>query len=269
MATLGWADRDSVARMARRIVPWDAASAVHLLFVDESGKPSDRDFAIGGVAIHGTRWHELRSGWSQVLSEHGWPDDREIKWHGIQTGEVPPALADALFAALAAAPVTCFVVVLRTLAARKEFRELVGSDEQTYTTALKFLVERFQRWLSRHDGHGAVVLDSRLPHLDNRLRRYYERLQREGTEYVRLERLVDALLLGPSHHSIGLQTADLVVASTRAARGRLGDASRWHRQLEHRFARHPDTGEVAGVGKVVWPREPGRVIERPGKLFPG
>lgn len=246
-----------------------AIHAVHLLFVDESGRPSDTVFAIGGIAIDGGRWHELRSSWSEVLSTHGWPQEREIKWHGIQTGEVPPGLADALFAALAAAPITCFAVVLRTVAGKKESPELVGSDEATYATALKFLVERFQRWLSRNDSYGAIVLDSRLPELDGRLRRYYERLQREGTEYVRLERLVDALLLGPSHHSIGLQAADLVVASTRAARGRLGDASRWQRELEHRFARHPDTGEVAGVGKVVWPKEPGRVVERPGKLFPG
>ena len=241
---------------------------MHLLFVDESGKPSDAVFAIGGVAVEGARWHELASGWSRALSAHGWPEDREIKWHGIRTGEVPPALADALFTALAEAPITCFVVVLRTVAAGREHPELVGSDEATYTTGLKFLAERFQRWLSRHDGHGALVLDSRLPDLDNRLRRHYERLRREGTEYVRLERLVDALLLGPSHHSIGLQAADLVVASARAARGRPGDASRWHRQLDPRFARHPDTGEVAGVGLVVWPPDPGRAVERPGKLFP-
>jgi hypothetical protein len=240
---------------------------VHQLFVDESGTPSDNLFAIGGVAVEGMRWHELRTGWADALSTYGWPEDREIKWHGIQTGEVPPDLADALFAAVAAAPITCFVVVLRTAAARKEHPELVSSSETTYTTGLKFLAERFQRWLSRRDGYGALVLDSRLPDLDNRLRRYYERLQREGTEYVRLERLVDALLLGPSHHSIGLQAADLVVACTRAARGRLGDASRWQRQLEHRFARHPDTGEVAGVGLVVWPRDPGPTVERPGKLF--
>jgi hypothetical protein len=68
---------------------------------------------------------------------------------------------------------------------------------------------------------------------------------------VRLERLDDALLLGPSHYSIGLQAADLVVASGP------------------RLARHPDTGETDGVGLVVWPTDPGRVVERPGKLFPG
>ena len=114
-----------------------------------------------------------------------------------------------------------------------------------------------------------MVLDSRLADLDDRLRRFYERLQRDGTEYMTMGRLVDSLLLGPSHRSLGLQAADLVVGSAREARMRLGDASRWQRQLEPRFARHPDTGETQGIGRVEWPRDPGRVIEKPGKLFEG
>lgn len=242
---------------------------MHLLFVDESGKPSDSVFAIGGVAVDGDRWHELRDTWRRVLIAHQWPEGREIKWHGIQTGDVPPGLADALFAGLADAPLTCFVVLLRPAAARKEAAELVASEEATYATALKFLAERYQRWLAHTGSYGALVVDSRLEDLDQRLRRFYDQLQRDGTEYLRLDRLVDGLLLGPSHHSIGLQVADLVVGSARAARGRLGDASRWQRQLDHLFARHPGTGEAAGVGRVEWPKDPGRVVERPGKLFPG
>jgi Protein of unknown function (DUF3800) len=241
---------------------------VQLLFVDESGTPDEPVFALGGIAVDGGRWSELRDLWARALAAHRWPRDREIKWHGITTGEVPPALADALFAALAAAPITCFVVILRPIAARKEAPELVSSADAIYATALKFLLERFDRSLARRDDHGAVIVDSRLKDLDDRLRRFYERLQREGTEYVRLDRLVDALLLGPSHHSVGLQAADLVVGSARAARGRLGDASRWQSRLEPRFARHPDTGEVAGVGRVEWPRDPGRKVDLPGKLFP-
>jgi Protein of unknown function (DUF3800) len=143
---------------------------MQLLFVDESGTPDDAVFALGGIAVDGDRWTELRDLWAAALATHRWPHD--------------------------------------------------------------------------------------------------ERLQREGTEYVRLDRLVDALLLGPSHHSIGLQAADLVVGSARAARGHLGDASRWQSELEPRFARHPDTGEVRGVGRVEWPRDPGRRIDQPGKLFP-
>jgi hypothetical protein len=78
---------------------------------------------------------------------------------------------------------------------------------------------------------------------------------------------VDALFLGPSHYSVGLQAADLVVASTLAASGgQLGDASRWHKQLLARFARHPATGKVEGVGLKVYPSRLGGV-EPAAKLF--
>ena len=70
---------------------------VHLLFLDESGQLSERHFfALGGVALRDTDWRELRDLWQETLAAHGWPADEEIKWHGIRTGEVPPALADAV-----------------------------------------------------------------------------------------------------------------------------------------------------------------------------
>ena len=112
-----------------------------------------------------------------------------------------------------------------------------------------------------------IVLDSRRREVDDRMRRFFERLQREGTDYAELDRLVDSLLLGPSHFSLGLQIADLVVGSAMSAQRGPGDGSRWHKQLLPRFARHPDTGEVDGVGLKVFP---GRIVaEEPpsSKLF--
>ena len=93
---------------------------MHILFLDESGKPDDQVFAVGGIAVRADRWGELRDRWDAALAEHGWPDDREIKWHGTQTGEVPPALADAIFEAIAGAPVSCYVTYLRPLAGRED-----------------------------------------------------------------------------------------------------------------------------------------------------
>jgi hypothetical protein len=241
---------------------------VHLLFLDESGKPSDRLFAVGGVAVRADEWDALRAAWEAALTAGGWPLDREAKWHGIRTGAVPPPLADGLFKAIACCPVTCFVTVLSPLAGRKRDEAFFASDEDTYATALMFLAERYQRWLADLGSHGVIVVDSRREDADERVRRFFERLHREGTPYVRLERIVDALFLGPSHHSIGLQAADLVVASTLAAqRGELGDATRWHRQLLPRFARHPATGEVDGVGLKRYPPTVQGEEEPPSKLF--
>ena len=68
---------------------------MHILFLDESGKPGDRAFAVGGIAVAADRWAELRQLWETALADQRWPADREAKWHGIRVGDVPPALADA------------------------------------------------------------------------------------------------------------------------------------------------------------------------------
>ena len=182
---------------------------MYLLFVDESGRPDDRAFAVGGVAVRADEWGGLRDHWLATLEAHGWPPNKELKWHGIRTGAVPPQLADAIYSAIAASPITCFVIIVKPLGARQRRPDLFGTREDVNTQSLMWLAERYQRFLSRNDAHGAVVVDSRRPEMDERLRRFFERLQRDGTPCVRLERIIDALLLGPSSHSIGLQTADL------------------------------------------------------------
>lgn len=229
---------------------------MHLLFLDETGKPSDASFAVGGVAVRADEWPVLRDRWNTALATAGWPADKEVKWHGTRTGEVAPALADELFAALAGAPITCFVVVLRPLAGKQAHAEFFASDEDTYATALTFLAERFHRFLTREDSHGVIVLDSRERESDDRLRRYFDRIHREGTRYTELGRIVDSLLLGPSHFSLGLQVADLVVGTTLAAQRAPGDATRWLKQLQPCFARHPDSGEIDGVGLKFFPEKP-------------
>ena len=240
---------------------------MHLLFLDESGEPDGKSFALGGVAVRADEWQTVRLHWEKALSDQGWPLDKEPKWHGIQTGEVPPALADALFEAIAQAPVTCFVVVLRPIAGRREESEFFKTDEDTYATGLTFVGERFQRFLEDHDSYGVIVLDSRRSEVDDRMRRFFERIQREGTAYRELDRIVDSLLLGPSHRSLGLQVADLVVASTLKAQYAMGDASRWFRQLQPRFARHPGTGKIDGVGLKIYPPPVKGEEEAPSKLF--
>ena len=239
---------------------------VQFLFVDESGNPSDRKFAIGGVAVHAHEWPMFRERWQAMLARHRWPAGDEIKWHLIRTGLIPPAMADDIYAELARSEITCFVVVLRPLAARRERPDLFATDEDVYQQGLMYLTERFHRTLGRDDDVGAIVVDSRMPEVDARLRRFFDELLTDGTPYTGLERLVDTVLLGPSHHSIGLQAADLVVGCTLASRDLLGDASRWFRRLEPRFAHHPDTLLLEGVGLVEYPKQPQTRTRGTGKL---
>jgi hypothetical protein len=97
---------------------------MRLLFLDDSGRlDEDGLFALGGIAVADRDWHELRDRWLDALRSYEWPLDREVKWHGVRKGEVPPALADTMFAALAAAPVTAYVVLLDLPRGRTEFPE--------------------------------------------------------------------------------------------------------------------------------------------------
>ena len=67
---------------------------MRLLFLDESGRIGhDSLFALGGVAVRAEDWRALRAGWLAPLEAHGWDPANEVKWHGIQKGYVPPALA--------------------------------------------------------------------------------------------------------------------------------------------------------------------------------
>jgi len=235
---------------------------MHLLFLDESGQLSERKlFALGGIAIRDTDWPQLRRLWQETLAAHAWPAEKEVKWHGIRTGEVPPALADAVVAALGRAPVRCYVTLLDIELGATVAPEFFTTDEDTYATGLMFLAERFQLLLEAEDDVGMIVVDSRFREDDARLRRFFADLTHDGSPYSRLDRIVEGLFLGPSHTSIGLQCADLVCAITAAAERGGGQARGYLKTLMPRFATHPATGALDGVGIKRFPERARRPRE--------
>ena len=236
---------------------------MQLLFLDESGQIDKGGlFALGGIAVRDTAWSDLRGRWQETLDAHAWPLDKEIKWHLIQKGGVPPALADAIFAMLAAAPVTAYVALLDQELGAKMFPEFFATPEDTYATGLMFLAERFHHLLDAEDDLGLIVIDSRFREDDARLRRFFADLTKDGTPFMQLPRIVEGLFLGPSHYSVGLQCADLIVAMTANAERGPGIGRGYLKRVLPRFARHPATGELDGVGIKRFPepvpREHGR-----------
>lgn len=227
---------------------------MQLLFLDESGQLTERKFfALGGVALRDADWPLLREHWQATLTRRAWPLDREVKWHGIRKGEVPPALADDLVKTLARAPVTAYVTLLDIELGLRDAPEFFATDEETYATGLMFLAERFQLRLEAADDLGMIVVDSRFREDDARLRRFFADLTKDGSPYSRLDRIVEGLFLGPSHYSIGLQVADLVVAITAAAERGQGQARGYLKTMLPRFATHPATGALDGVGIKRFP----------------
>ena len=91
-----------------------------------------------------------------------------------------------------------------------------------------FLAERFHKLLEAEDDLGLIVVDSRFREEDARLRRFFADLTKDGTPFMQLPRIVEGLFLGPSHYSIGLQCADLVVAMTAQRRARARHRPRLH-----------------------------------------
>jgi len=243
---------------------------VYLLFLDEAGTPAEREFVLGGVAVEVRRWHELRSRWGAVAGAHGRPAEAEVKWVNLnRTGRLASELADVLVEC----GVTAFVVELRTREGRTAAEALFASPDDVYATALMFIAERFQRFLVHGDDYGAIVLDHREGTQDERLRHFFRRLADNGTPYMRLERIVDPILLSPSHHTLGIQAADLVVGShltaSRAQTRRISPkraavAREVHERLLPCFARHPHTGAIDGVGIKRFP-DPASAMA--GRLF--
>ena len=41
---------------------------MHLLFLDESGKPDEKTFAVGGVCVEAGDWDVLRQRWQAALA---------------------------------------------------------------------------------------------------------------------------------------------------------------------------------------------------------
>ena len=230
---------------------------MHLLFLDESGQIDQGGlFALGGIAVRDTDWPRARGVWQETLAAHGWPLDREIKWHGIRTGEVPPALADAVFAMLAAAPVHCLRDAARpSSSGRERSPSSSRTPEDIYATGLMFLAERFHHLLDAEDDLGMIVVDSRFREDDARLRRFFADLTKDGTPYMQLPRIVEGLFLGPSHYSIGLQCADLVVAMTANAERGHRPGARLPEEAAAALRRHPATGELDGVGIKRFPEQ--------------
>jgi len=180
---------------------------------------------------------------------------KEIKWHGIRKGEVPPAVAVAVVVALGRAPIRCYVTLLDIELGTRDAPEFFRTDEDTYATGLMFLAERFQLLLEAADDVGMIVVDSRFREDDARLRRFFADLTKDGSPYSRLDRIVEGLFLGPSHYSIGLQCAGLVCSITAAVERGGGQARGYLKTLLPRFATHPATGALDGVGIKRFPEQ--------------
>lgn len=91
-----------------------------------------------------------------------------------------------------------------------------------YHYCLAILLERFNFWVNRREGHGDVMAESRGGKEDRRLKDSFARLWNQGTDYVRPDQLQRAftskqLKVKPKSLNVsGLQLADLIAHPSRS-----------------------------------------------------
>ena len=120
----------------------------------------------------------------------------------------------------------------------------IKTPEQVHTLTYKTLLTSFQqrlKELTESNGlkvNGIVISDHRNPFQDSALRNFHmDLLKSDTTESPTYPNLIESLFLTPSHHSIGIQLADLV--SGAIFRYFEHNDDRWYKLIEENFWKPP------------------------------
>jgi hypothetical protein len=248
---------------------------MHFLFLDESGelrKPnnsSEQYFVVGGITIPASQWHQIQR--ELVGIKKSYKVDGELKWRffGNKGKKHPLGHLDVisrdnlrtdmfgLINRYQSLKIICCVTNLNNAYSKHYINDIDNLYYHTY----KPVTERFQYYLqdlSRAVGKtetGLIVCDQQSTgNKERRLRDLHQKLLDVGGSYTaKYENMVEGLMLAPSHHSVGIQLADLVVGAV----GRYYNSGdeRWFSHLESSWRKNPNTGKKEGWGLVQFPKE--------------
>ncbi len=142
-------------------------------------------------------------------------------------------------------------------------KKYVVWQHDPYHYCLELLVERFVKWLSRHNFVGDVVIEARSKYADKRLKRAYHRVYQNGNNAITAEQAQNRLISGElKFHSkredvAGLQLADSLAHPTLRYMKTLhlneapavGFGAQLVEELvKSKLARQPKTGLITGWG---------------------
>lgn len=237
---------------------------MRLVFIDDSEQsdPPRRGLgplvAIGAVIIEESQLARFSEQLRGIRSRLGVPDSEELKWKppkgsylSTAGGQVVTDLRRSMLASAIDCGIRSAVVVLDHGAA---YRAL--STAQAGLKVLAWLYERIEMFLTDCQDLGVVIADQ--PGGGAKAEKQWLaetlRLTSNGTQHVKAERVVMPIVTAPSDHVPHLQLADLVTAATTAAvAGRKSGLDLATQLME--LAHTRVTGEVAGAGIVLWPKE--------------
>ena len=245
---------------------------MHLHFIDDSGtispphKITQQYFVLGGPVIPEEQWHNLETAHSKVCNDF---DVRgEIKWrffgqrHGCEDkgntlSHLNISERDKLRTALLTALMTnesikiiAVAIHLPTIYKSSDTK----APEQVHGIAHKSLMDLFQMYLhelSQDTGsmvNGMIISDHRNPIQDMVQRNLHQDiLKANNITHLTYPNLIEGLFFCPSHHSIGIQFADLV--SGAIFRHYEHQDDKWYNLLHNNFLETEKFADLRGVMK--------------------
>lgn len=249
---------------------------MYLCFIDESGsppKPGQRRrppyFIIAGVIIHEAQWHDIASELRALKAKPELNVRGEVKWRYFGPTNADPEntvahlnqtardqFRAALYAILTKRKAVKIICGVTSVAAAYEL-PYVNESEELYLYTYKGVSERFQYFLQdmeRTVGSkqlGLMVADHRGKAQDERLRsRHHAMIDENAPVFSNYANYIETLFLTPSHHSVGIQFADMIAGAI--GRRFNSDDGHYFDQIEGSFRRSA-TGKVEGFGIVKFP----------------
>lgn len=251
------------------------------MFVDESttppkpGRVRSPFFILAGVIIPEAKWHHVAKELQALKDKSEFRVRGEIKWRYFGADNTDPKntvkhldqqmrdkFRDEFFSILTnLRSISVIACVTRIEAAYQ--KPFIKTDEDLYHFTYKPVSERFQYFLqdaTRVSGNttlGIIVADPRGREQDDGLRRQHQKLVFADTSTIsRYDNLVESLFFTPSHHSVGIQFADMVAgAISRRFNSSKEGHDKYYKSIQSLFRRNPATNAIKGYGLVRFPDE--------------
>jgi hypothetical protein len=242
---------------------------LYFLYVDESGKsglddPQQPFFVLGGLAMHESIWAVMESDLNARIDAlvppprpHRWElhmaDMAYGKgWFKGMSRDTREALCEAVLDTIDAHEPTFIFVAIDKAKLKLRYPRPDAPEDLAY----RFIIERFDNYLARRDAIGLIVSDDQKGGEDT-IRKAHSRYRSKGTDYQRIDHVVETPFFAPSHWSRMLQVIDVATwlcnrtLRARASGGKLAEPTEWER-IEPRLDLYP---AYAGRGLKVFPEK--------------
>jgi hypothetical protein len=250
---------------------------MHLCFMDESGHVPSRGkseivpyFVIAGLIIPETQWRDIAAEFERIKALPAFRVTGEIKWRyfGAENDDeknglkhlgqgARNALRRQLFGLITARR-ACRIVATKTEMKKAWELGYIKEKADVYHYTYKQTLERFEYFLqdiTRLTGShhlGMVICDHRGRDDDRVLREYHATMTERFSQFTsEFKHLVERVMLTESHHSVGIQLADLCAGAIGRAYNH-ADAQ-WMDLIRPNIRAHPQKG-IDGFGLVHWPK---------------